>query len=242
MSTIYGEGYVADTMPSGETMQQREEVCAAWHALPDDLRKDERLTRLYHALGGPRMEEPSEAASGVAPTDLARQWSDAYAAFKGAFDTPQMRRNMPDEYSADARQRLREFDDAFRTSGVAPSPEPLPIINCGKCEDREECKNGCVRHAAAMDADGVDSVDEALPYKTPMELWQAFKGGAKFVLRYHGKTFDVTHMEPREKVVYVQPPGMPVKVFPDGRSAEGPSPAIRLAALGVDTSDGGQHE
>jgi hypothetical protein len=97
--------------------------------------------------------------------------------------------------------------------------------------------------ASAKDhASGVDSVDEALPYKTPMELWQAFKGGAKFVLRYHGKTFDVTHMEPREKVVYVQPPGMPVKVFPDGRSAEGPSPAIRLAAAGVDTSDGGQHE
>lgn len=43
---------------SGETLQQREEVCAAWHALPDDLRKDARLTRLYHALGGPHMEEP----------------------------------------------------------------------------------------------------------------------------------------------------------------------------------------
>lgn len=47
--------------PSGETMGQREEVCAAWEALPDDLRKDPRLTRLYHALGGPRMDDPSEA-------------------------------------------------------------------------------------------------------------------------------------------------------------------------------------
>ena len=41
---------------------QRDEVCAAWHALPDDLRQDQRLTRLYHALGGPHMEEPTDAA------------------------------------------------------------------------------------------------------------------------------------------------------------------------------------
>jgi hypothetical protein len=51
--------------PSGETMEQREEVCAAWHALPDELRKDPRLTRLYHALGGPRMDDPTEAEAGV---------------------------------------------------------------------------------------------------------------------------------------------------------------------------------
>jgi hypothetical protein len=49
---------------SGETDAQREEVCAAWHALPDDLRKDPRLTRLYHALGGPRMDDPAEAVAG----------------------------------------------------------------------------------------------------------------------------------------------------------------------------------
>lgn len=46
---------------SGETIQQRDAVCEAWAALPDDLRKDQRLTRLYHALGGPRMDMPSEA-------------------------------------------------------------------------------------------------------------------------------------------------------------------------------------
>lgn len=41
-------------------------------------------------------------------------WTDAYAAFKGAFDTPQSRRQQPDEYSQDARRRLREFDEQFR--------------------------------------------------------------------------------------------------------------------------------
>lgn len=58
---------------SGETIQQREEVCDAWHALPDDLRKDPRLTRLYHALGGPRMDDPAEADP--PPTD---PWDRAY--------------------------------------------------------------------------------------------------------------------------------------------------------------------
>lgn len=62
---------------------------------------------------------------------------------------------------------------------------------------------------------------QALNYKTPVELFKAFKSGVKFKLHYHGREFEVTHMEPREKVVYVQPPGMPVKVYPDGRSAEG---------------------
>lgn len=47
--------------PSGETLAQREEVHRAWCSLPDDLRKDARLTRLYHALGGPRMDMPTEA-------------------------------------------------------------------------------------------------------------------------------------------------------------------------------------
>lgn len=56
--------------PSGETLAQREAVCEAWHALPDELRKDERLTRLYHALGGPHMHEPT--AAGVPGTDLAQ--------------------------------------------------------------------------------------------------------------------------------------------------------------------------
>jgi hypothetical protein len=67
-----------------------------------------------------------------------------------------------------------------------------------------------------------------LPYSTPLELWRAFKGGAKFILHYHDEEFEVTYMDPREKVVYVKPPGLPVKVFANGRSAEGPGAGIWL--------------
>jgi hypothetical protein len=63
----------------------------------------------------------------------------------------------------------------------------------------------------------------ALPFSSPLELWCEFKAGAKFVLHYHGASYEVERMEPREKVVYVQPPRMAVKVFPDGRGAEGTS-------------------
>lgn len=72
-----------------------------------------------------------------------------------------------------------------------------------------------------------------LPYATPMDLWNAFKAGRQFVLHYHGHTYPVTHMDPREHVVYVQPPGMPVKVRPDGSSAEGPGKGIWLAEAEV---------
>jgi hypothetical protein len=67
---------------------------------------------------------------GVQPPDLRQQWADAYAAFKGAFDTPQMRRNMPDEFSADARRRLREFDELMSAYGVQERVASLS----GKCE------------------------------------------------------------------------------------------------------------
>ena len=43
-------------------------------------------------------------------------WDLAYAAFTGAFDTPQMRRQMPDEYSEDARKRMRDFDEIIRAA------------------------------------------------------------------------------------------------------------------------------
>ena len=59
-----------------------------------------------------------------------------------------------------------------------------------------------------------------LPYKTPLDIWRAFRSGVKFVLHYHGKTYDVTRMEPNDKIVFVQPPSMAVKVFPDGSGNE----------------------
>jgi hypothetical protein len=73
-----------------------------------------------------------------------------------------------------------------------------------------------------------------LPYTTPSELWKAFKGGAKFVLHYHGKQYPVERMEPLEYFVYVQPPGIPVKVRADGSDAEGAgNTRIWLAAAPV---------
>lgn len=45
---------------------------------------------------------------------LKQAWTDAYAAFVGAFDTPLVRRARPDDYSEDARKRLREFNDTIR--------------------------------------------------------------------------------------------------------------------------------
>lgn len=52
-------------------------------------------------------------------------WNDAYAAFKGAFDTPQMRRAINDEYAEDARKRLRDFDEPIRAllSQASPSQQ-----------------------------------------------------------------------------------------------------------------------
>lgn len=75
--------------------------------------------------------------------------------------------------------------------------------------------------AKTLTVDPASNTRVALPYQTPLELWNAFKAGTQFVLHYHGKVFQVSHMERRERVVYVQPPGMPLKVFPDGSSAEG---------------------
>lgn len=63
--------------------------------------------------------------------DLDIQFRQAFLAFLGAFDTPQMRQKMNDEYSEDARHRLRAFQeslqqaalDALRASSIDPRGE-----------------------------------------------------------------------------------------------------------------------
>jgi hypothetical protein len=42
---------------------------------------------------------------------LKHLWEQTYAAFAGAFDTPISRRRQNDEYSIDARQRMRAFNE-----------------------------------------------------------------------------------------------------------------------------------
>jgi hypothetical protein len=50
---------------SGETLSQREEVCAAWADIPDALRCHPSMRRLYRALGGVRMDDPPHGVVGL---------------------------------------------------------------------------------------------------------------------------------------------------------------------------------
>lgn len=45
---------------------------------------------------------------------LLRQALEVCSAFRGAFDTPISRRRTSDEFADDARQRMRELDEAIR--------------------------------------------------------------------------------------------------------------------------------
>jgi len=113
------------------------------------------------------------------------------------------------------------------THGV---PERLTSPS-GKESPMTEKLNPAVDDACIAPTQQEGPVWEPLPYSTTGELIAAFLRGKKFVLHYHDRTFIVTHMDAREKVVYVRPPALPVKVFPNGRSAEGTSSAIWLGSL-----------
>jgi len=54
-----------------------------------------------------------------APAEVPDGWADAYAAFKGAFDSPVARWKIDDEYAADARRRLRDFNDTMLAAAPA---------------------------------------------------------------------------------------------------------------------------
>lgn len=51
----------------------------------------------------------------------ASEWDEAYRAFVGAFDTPQLRRIIDNEYAADARRRLKRINEAIFAGGSAHS-------------------------------------------------------------------------------------------------------------------------
>jgi len=66
---------------------------------------------------------------------LRAEWQDAYAAFKGAFDTPVARRKVDDEYAADARQRLAAFNEMLSIEMPAPEdalPAPRDVLSTYK--------------------------------------------------------------------------------------------------------------
>ncbi len=50
-------------------------------------------------------------------------WADAYAAFKGTFDTPAAWLKDGSEYANDARKRLRDFNEAMISASPTPPKE-----------------------------------------------------------------------------------------------------------------------
>lgn len=103
---------------------------------------------------------PSIPAAGW--QQIMKAWPDTYAAFKGAFDTLQQRRAMPDEYSADARRRLREFNELLLSAAPKAPPAALPDalegppeiaggpwVGCQMCDVSFACYEGkaiCIRN------------------------------------------------------------------------------------------------
>jgi len=65
--------------------------------------------------------ERDESALRAAVPEVPEGWRDAYTAFRGAFDTPLARRKDDSEFANDARQRLRNFNDAML---AAPQQAP----------------------------------------------------------------------------------------------------------------------
>ena len=66
---------------------------------------------------------------------LRATWLDAYAAFKGAFDTPVARRKVDDEYATDARQRLAALNEMLSIEMPAPDdalPAPRDVLSTYK--------------------------------------------------------------------------------------------------------------
>lgn len=61
---------------SAETEAQREEVCAAWHALPDELRLDPRMSDLYRALSGAAKRTAGVPACGKCQGEGRLHWSE----------------------------------------------------------------------------------------------------------------------------------------------------------------------
>ncbi|WP_141715390.1 hypothetical protein [Burkholderia ubonensis] len=59
--------------------------------------------------------ESGEVAARLALAELAAEFDEAYRAFVGAFDTPQMRYIVSGEYADDARKRLKAFAEHIAT-------------------------------------------------------------------------------------------------------------------------------
>lgn len=66
------------------------------------------------------------AARDAEPRAVLDEWEEAYAAFKGAFDTPLSWRRDNSDYANDARDRLRAFNDKMLTNTQTTTKEMDP--------------------------------------------------------------------------------------------------------------------
>ena len=65
------------------------------------------------------------AARAAQPVGVPEGWADAYRAFLAAFDNPIARRRQDDDFSSDARRRMRDINEAMLAARpAAPAAEP----------------------------------------------------------------------------------------------------------------------
>lgn len=92
------------------------------------------------------------------PTNLLEEWNDAYAAFADAFDTPQMRMVIANDYAKDARERLRAVHDKLQSALVA-----VDATTQANAERWLHCEEIC--HSQS-DASGSEYLTVSLPRST----------------------------------------------------------------------------
>ena len=105
-------------------------------------------------------------------------WELTYAAFKGAFDTPQMRRNMPDEYSEDARKRMRGFNELIRAALATQPAQPAQLEAMVdkawlrfEAEDQRLKSKKAERVRALVNAGSFPGMSEAFDAHMGAECW-----------------------------------------------------------------------
>jgi hypothetical protein len=128
-------------------MEDKEQSSMAGAAKGGDTKKTDCLRPFgggpIGKIGGP---DQADTAASIPPLtapapqtdELHAEWTEAYLAFKGAFDTPQMRLRMGDDYSNDARARLRQFDEHMKAAPAPLTDELHKRINA-HCNDLLDC-------------------------------------------------------------------------------------------------------
>lgn len=104
------------------------------------LRRDQVIDRIPAASKNPAEIDIAfaEQIQAAAISALLPPWQDAYAAFRGAFDTPVARRQDASVFANDARTRMRAFNDglsgftlhsmAHRAAADTPGPHMQPDL------------------------------------------------------------------------------------------------------------------